>query len=107
MNVKITKDGQELTIVHLDTNDFGQNLVDAYIHTLFDQVEKQHGIRENFLTYNGELLLSLARALAVILYNMEKSSISDNDNGRTKDEFIKLLNEYYVHDERRNEQPME
>ena len=95
MENKIVHNGQECKIVHIDTDDFAHNLVKAYIHTLFDQVEKENGIRNNFLTYNGELLISLAQALAVILTGMEDTSISDNDNNKTKDEIIKLLNKFY------------
>ena len=95
MKPKITRNGHECKIVHINTDDFARNLVDAYIHTMFDQVEKDNGIRTYFLTYNGELLIGIAKALAVILSGMEESSNSDKDTNRTKDDLINLLHEYY------------
>ena len=80
--------------VSLDVNDFADNLIQAYIHTLFAQVEKQHGIKEDFCTYNHEILQALAIAIAVILSGLEGSS--DNGTDNLKDGLIEFINKYYI-----------
>jgi hypothetical protein len=99
MNKEEIKHGLEnFQGVHLDVDDFAQNLIEAYIHTLFDQVEKEHGIRENFCAFNYEILESLAQAINVIIYGLESSS---NNTERLKEYLIKLLDDYYIDDNER------
>lgn len=82
--------------VRVDIDDFAQNLTESYIHTLYNQVENEHGIRENFCTVNDDILRSIALSLAIILGGLESTSNKPVD---LKEVLIGYINEYYIPDE--------
>ena len=91
---QIAKGLKEYPHLHVNVDELSMGIIDAYIKTLYDQIEKEHGIRENFCTYNEDLLEAMALAVATIIYGIEQQS-PVQVREFIKDAFIKKFNEYY------------
>ena len=86
---------EKIKKIHINVDEFATELIESYIHTLFNHVDRTSGIRKNFATYNRELLDSLAQAVSIILQQMEKQTVNEDVDGYLKDIFVNKLTKCY------------
>lgn len=90
----IVKGLQEYPHLHVDVDEFSKDIIESYVNVLYDHIEKKYGVKENFCTFNDELLEAIAKAVSVIVYGVEQQS-PIQVREFIKDGFIKKFNECY------------